>query len=488
MNERYVKLFSLPIDLLAKGAPVAVTGGNLLKDNQSGRLLAQLRFQNMGDSPVKAVQVALTCVDPNGAELQGAADFLYRDLAAQPGETFGQRTAIPVPDATRSFAVRVKQVVLEDGTVWSGEDDAPAAPEGVRLAQEQADREAAAKAEARERAAARRAAEQEEAQEERTDRGTAGRGIKIALAILIPTIVVCVAAVFLVLKVLIPNRNYNKAVALYEAGEYEEAIDAFEALNGYMDSDAKIKACKTGIKEKKYDAAMALYEAGKYEEAIDAFEALDGFKDSDDQIKACRVGLQEQAYQAAVDLYNAKQYEEAANAFAALEGYKDSETYRKNCRAAILRKAGHVIDGYIHTVAVKEDGTVLAVGWNDNGQCNVSSWRDIVSVAAGWRFTVGLKADGTVVATKFTGDQKNNFGQCDVDTWRDIVAIDTGESRISWPSPPVRITPSVSNPTARWWPAPIRRPNPITSTTVNATWTAGATSWPSAPVRGTRWP
>ncbi|MEH7252026.1 RCC1 domain-containing protein, partial [Neobacillus niacini] len=59
--------------------------------------------------------------------------------------------------------------------------------------------------------------------------------------------------------------------------------------------------------------------------------------------------------------------------------------------------------------------TVVAVGLNKHGQCNVSSWRDIVAIAAGCAHTIGLKSDGTVVAV---GD--NEYGQCDVSSWRGI--------------------------------------------------------------------
>ena len=49
-------------------------------------------------------------------------------------------------------------------------------------------------------------------------------------------------------------------------------------------------------------------------------------------------------------------------------------------------------------VGLRMDGTVVAVGNNEYGQCDVSGWTDIVSVAAGGAYTIGLKADGTVVA------------------------------------------------------------------------------------------
>jgi tetratricopeptide (TPR) repeat protein len=77
--------------------------------------------------------------------------------------------------------------------------------------------------------------------------------------------------------------------------------------------------------------------------------------------------------------------------------------------------------GNQYTVALKTDGTVVAVGRNKEGQCNISGWRDIVAVSAGSWYTVGLKADGTVVAVG-----QNDCGQCNVSGWRDIVAISTG--------------------------------------------------------------
>jgi hypothetical protein len=81
----------------------------------------------------------------------------------------------------------------------------------------------------------------------------------------------------------------------------------------------------------------------------------------------------------------------------------------------------YVAAGYEYTVGLKADGTVVAVGKNENGQCNVSGWRDIVAVTVGYYYTVGLKADSTVVAV---GD--NVYGQCNVSGWRDIVAVAAG--------------------------------------------------------------
>jgi hypothetical protein len=73
-------------------------------------------------------------------------------------------------------------------------------------------------------------------------------------------------------------------------------------------------------------------------------------------------------------------------------------------------------------VGLKSDGTVVAVGINENGQCNVGSWTDIIQVAAGWGHTVGVKSARTVVAVG-----ENCGGQCDVGNWTDIVQIAAGQ-------------------------------------------------------------
>ncbi|MDO8446986.1 MAG: hypothetical protein Q7T53_12970 [Deltaproteobacteria bacterium] len=77
--------------------------------------------------------------------------------------------------------------------------------------------------------------------------------------------------------------------------------------------------------------------------------------------------------------------------------------------------------GTFHTVGLKEDGTVVATGWNGYGQLNVSDWTNIKAIAAGGGHTAGLKEDGTVVALGW-----NEYGQLNVSNWSGIKAISTG--------------------------------------------------------------
>ena len=92
------------------------------------------------------------------------------------------------------------------------------------------------------------------------------------------------------------------------------------------------------------------------------------------------------------------------------------------CDVSDWRDIVAVAEGVNHTVGLRGDGTVVAVGFNGAGQCNVRGWRDIVAVAAGYEHTVGLRRDGTVAAVGSNGN-----GQCDVSDWRDIVAVAAGD-------------------------------------------------------------
>ena len=87
-----------------------------------------------------------------------------------------------------------------------------------------------------------------------------------------------------------------------------------------------------------------------------------------------------------------------------------------------------VTAGPYHTVGLRYDGTVVAAapdgGSYDHDQCEgVSSWTGITHVAAGYWHTIGLKSDGTVVAVG-----ENNYGQCNVSSWSGITQVDGGGS------------------------------------------------------------
>ena len=264
--------------------------------------------------------------------------------------------------------------------------------------------------------------------------------------------VICAVIVManLILNVMIPNIKYNQAVKLMESAKYEEAISAFEAMNGYKDSSEKIVECK-------YNEASKLMNEDKWKEAITTFESLNGYKDSYAKVEKCKNNLNDNNYNEAIKLLKEGKTKEAIailkenpnhkDAFSIIKNYYNEYDKRISCgfaHAVGLNADGTVVatgnnkfgqcdvsnwstitalaTGNNHTVGLKADGSVIATGVNDQGQCNVSGWTNIVAVSAGSWHTVGLKAVGTVVATGH-----NLFGQCNVSGWTNIVAVSAGQ-------------------------------------------------------------
>ena len=265
---------------------------------------------------------------------------------------------------------------------------------------------------------------------------------------------------------------------------YKEAAQLFETISDYLDSSALAQTCLEKAEIVRKDAILANGKAkmcwqiiSNYESAIKIFESISGWKDADEQIIACQrkieeIKVRQEAersererkaeiarkeaeriakrnkkiaiisasvvcaviafiivlnaviipnirYNNAVKLMEAGKDAEAAIAFGQAGDIKDAKAQADRLWDAVTERE-NVSAGGFHTVGLKADGTVVAVGYND-GRCDVSGWSDVVAISAGTWHTVGLKADGTVVAV---GD--NAYDQSDVSSWSDVVAISAG--------------------------------------------------------------
>ncbi|MEA4870555.1 MAG: hypothetical protein VB062_07985 [Christensenella sp.] len=190
---------------------------------------------------------------------------------------------------------------------------------------------------------------------------------------------------------------------MYEAdGDYLEASETYNALGDYLDAAQKSEATS-------YAYAKERLEYGYYDEAMRLFYSLGSYENAEGYAKEAAAALSEN--------------DGAGELVSLLVGLTDEQLAQ---RAALKAQRdalpqGMIATGYKHTVARKEDGTVLATGSNLSGQCNTAEWADIVSVAAGAYHTVGLRADGTVVATGM-----NTYGQCNVGNWTNVKAVYAG--------------------------------------------------------------
>ena len=84
------------------------------------------------------------------------------------------------------------------------------------------------------------------------------------------------------------EENYQKAVALEEAEDYEQAISIYEGLGDYKDCAERIMACnekaeekaRNAMKELKYQEATKKEASGEYSGAFQIYEEIGDYKDS----------------------------------------------------------------------------------------------------------------------------------------------------------------------------------------------------------------
>lgn len=171
--------------------------------------------------------------------------------------------------------------------------------------------------------------------EEKERKAKERKNKRLTVAFVLVVLIACVVGWFVVTRV-IPNNKYQRAVALRENGQYDEAIAVFAELGDYGDT-------KTQIAETWYQKALLSRENGMYEYAYTIFSSLGDYSDAAQQ-------LSETKYQQAVSLREAGKYESAIAVFTSLNDYRDSETQieemkqEKYQQAVTLRENGQYDD------------------------------------------------------------------------------------------------------------------------------------------------
>ena len=391
MSQRYETIHTLPPLLHCADAPILLTSGALTTDRTMGKLLIRLKIRSLSEKRISAVTGQIDVFDPDGRSISPGVPFRYPDLQLTFSEECGQLTPIYLDDPNvRSFAVRSIGVEFEDGSVYADDDCVwePLPPQ--------------------------------RALSERFDAGSIGvyRSVTTQAAAFIPmrlgdlwlcccgcvnpaaaeTCGRCRCRLSQAEKALDPEflrqkESYRKALALFNAADYDGAQRIFEQLGAFEDAAAKAALCRSTILERQtlelkaqkrkkrnvmiacasvlavavlilgfrvfnrkvlvpsgvYREACSLRDEGDYDEAIRLFQSLGSFRDSGKQIDNCRELNSSDDYAKACSLRDEGRYEEAIEAFQALGDFSDSATQINECRYLIAK--GKLAESHYDTAA-----------------------------------------------------------------------------------------------------------------------------------------
>ena len=187
-------------------------------------------------------------------------------------------------------------------------------------------------------------------QEAKRKKAKAARVTKIILCAAAAVIIIAAASLF-TKNFLIPNSAYQKAVAMAENGQYDEAVSAFRELGDFKDSSAKINETylqkaealagsgsypeamevleQTGLLDMNYQGSEQLYldsiyqmakqayDSGDYQSAIKGFEKVPGYENADRYVADSKYTLAEQAYEQG-------SFDDAISAFQKMGDYEDA--------------------------------------------------------------------------------------------------------------------------------------------------------------------
>lgn len=218
------------------------------------------------------------------------------------------------------------------------------------------------------------------------------------------------------------GKTYLEANELLMKEEYAEAIDKFTEAEGFKDSKEKIN-------EANYCMALDYYDKKDYDNAKKIFSALGEYENS--KLYLARIEVesieqsQETIYEEACLQAEKNNYNEAISLFENIVDYKDSKEHIEMCKVQLKRMSlnNNLSAGVRYSVAIKDDGHVEAVGRNEEEQCEVKRWEDIISIDAYGCLTIGLKETGEVEVAGICDGRRIN----DIENWKEITDVAAGE-------------------------------------------------------------
>ena len=323
---KYIQVFKNYEGSYLPGCPVIIVGKALVKEEYTGDIYAQVKFQNIGSKSIVGISASVTVFDVYGKELNSVKDIQYLNLNVERGSEFGSKTLIPLDTNARSFDLGLDQVRFADGSALQLHHNSwEKLPEqellidklgkelaeeyyrqtsqssryvpcknksiwlcscgAVNLADEESCRDCGQKyselvtaldedklaASIKQRLEEEARLNAERAEKEAKSRRKRTKTICISLAIIFA---ICLSA-YMVKNVLVPGNAYKSAMALYDAKDYYNAYAGFDALKNYRDSQDMACECK-------YLYGQKLCSEEKLDEACGVFRSLGNYKNSNE--------------------------------------------------------------------------------------------------------------------------------------------------------------------------------------------------------------
>lgn len=118
--DRYERLYLNEQKLYFHDSGIIISAQSILKDNKTSGVIAQIKYQNIFTKVVSAVFVDVIAYDIAGNKLERIQNYQYLDLKVKRDEYFGSQVPIKLANSNaRKIDILVKQVIYEDGTIWS---------------------------------------------------------------------------------------------------------------------------------------------------------------------------------------------------------------------------------------------------------------------------------------------------------------------------------------------------------------------------------
>ena len=119
MSEKYTIVQHEKRLFWLQDCPVLLHSYALTKNNTNNSIFLQCKFENIADTAIKAMNIAVKCSDVSHQELANVDNFPYLDIDVQPYMLFADKTPVALPDnTTRNVRIIPLKVIFSDDTTW----------------------------------------------------------------------------------------------------------------------------------------------------------------------------------------------------------------------------------------------------------------------------------------------------------------------------------------------------------------------------------